>query len=245
MSRHPRQLSKSGIYHVIIRGNNKQNIFLDDNDRKLFIKKMYYYAKQEEIKILAYCLLNNHVHILVGNATTTLSKFMLRLNTSYSRLFNIKYDRTGHLFQGRFLSTPIETNEKFKITIRYILKNSDKKNTGKYIDYKWSNYKNLTESSYSQNKFIFDIFHSKKEFINYISEKIIDINFDYDTNIRFSDKQALKLIKKLLKIDDPTKLLQYDKNTLVHKIKILKKHKLSQNQISRITGVSRKIIRLA
>ena len=126
MSRKKRLFVPSGIYHVIIRGNDRQNIFIDDEDRKLLINRIKKYSDELNIDIYAYCLMNNHVHMLIGEANDKMSRFMLKLNTSYARLFNIKYERTCHLFQGRYLSSPIESDESFRKIIRYILKNPEK-----------------------------------------------------------------------------------------------------------------------
>ena len=102
MSRKPRKKSESQIYHVILRGNNRQSIFFNDADRFFIINRIQKYSEQTNIELYAYCLMDNHIHLLVGKANPNLSKFVQKLATSYAMYFNRKYDRCGHLFQGRF-----------------------------------------------------------------------------------------------------------------------------------------------
>ena len=123
MARKPREYGPSGIYHVVIRGNNNQNIFFSDQDKIFFKEQMKKYAQELEIEIYAYCLMSNHVHILIGNSNKTMSKFMQKLETSYAKKFNRKYERHGHVFNDRFLSKNIDDDERFKTVIRYILQN--------------------------------------------------------------------------------------------------------------------------
>ena len=65
MPRKPRILTHTGVYHVIIRGNDKQNIFFTNKDRRFFLRKLEEYSKQLNIIVYSYCLLNNHVHLLI------------------------------------------------------------------------------------------------------------------------------------------------------------------------------------
>ena len=121
MARKPRKKSESQIYHIILRGNNRQDIFYNDTDRLFMLSRIEKYSEQTNIEIYAYCLMDNHIHLLVGKANPNLSKFVQKLATSYAMYFNRKYDRCGHLFQGRFKSEPVETDEYFQTVFRYIL----------------------------------------------------------------------------------------------------------------------------
>ena len=107
MARKPRLYGSSGTYHVILRGNNKQNLFNDDSDRKFFLCRLRKYSKELGVVVYAYCLMNNHVHILIGNASFNMSLLIQKLANSYVYYFNRKYERCGHLFQGRYKSEPV------------------------------------------------------------------------------------------------------------------------------------------
>ena len=82
MSRKPRQFVDSGIYHVILRGNNRQNLFIDETDRKFFIERLKKYSAELKIDVYAYCLMNNHVHILIGNGNDGMSLLIQKIANS-------------------------------------------------------------------------------------------------------------------------------------------------------------------
>ena len=84
MPRKARLFSSSETYHIVIRGNNKQNIFYDTEDYNFFINRMAKYLKETEIELYAYCLMTNHVHLAIGKASkTTLVTFMRKLEVFY------------------------------------------------------------------------------------------------------------------------------------------------------------------
>jgi putative transposase len=142
MPRHARKKSKTGVYHVMVRGINKEIIFHDDEDRRKFL---YILAKVKEgypFELLGYCLMNNHVHLLIREGTENISQIMKRIGTRYAIYFNSKYDRKGHLFQNRFRSERVEDEEYLLTVLRYIHQNPVKAflvNDTK--DYLWSSYR--------------------------------------------------------------------------------------------------------
>lgn len=140
-----RYFQKGSYYHVYNRGNRKQNIFLSHNDYERFLKRMKEYKDEFKIDILGYCLMPNHFHFLLKQATdTSLTHFMLKLGTSYAKHFNIKYKEVGSLFQGRFKAKLVEKDEYLLQLSRYIHRNPKKlllPTPGvELVDYKWSSY---------------------------------------------------------------------------------------------------------
>jgi REP element-mobilizing transposase RayT len=109
MSRKARQLSSTKIYHVIIRGNRKEDIFLEDEDKRRFIKILKKIKQKDEYELYAFCLMNNHVHLLIKEKNEHISRIMKRINISYVNYFNQKYQQIGHLFQDRYRSEPMKT----------------------------------------------------------------------------------------------------------------------------------------
>ena len=101
MPRKPRVKSESGFYHIIIRGINKQTIFADDQDRNVFLNIFGRYREQHGFTLAAYCLMKNHVHMLLGDQNDELAVIMKKIAVSYVQYFNRKYDRTGPLFSFR------------------------------------------------------------------------------------------------------------------------------------------------
>ncbi|SMD17567.1 transposase, partial [Sporomusa malonica] len=107
MPRQQRKKSNSGYYHVMIRGNDRKNIFLDEEDKQNFIEILYQ-KKQENIYLLhAFCLMDNHVHLMLQEGEVNIANIMKRINISYVHYFNKKYKKIGHLFQDRFKSEGI------------------------------------------------------------------------------------------------------------------------------------------
>lgn len=247
MPRTSRKYVESEIYHIIIRGNNRQNIFIDENDKYLMLNRIKKYSHELRISIYAYCLMNNHVHLMVGNANLTLSKFMLKLNTSYSRLFNLKYERCGHLFQGRFLSNPIENSEEFKTVFRYILRNPEKAGLCKFESFPWNSFKLLfaKNNKIVDTRKILEIFQSKKEMVAFLNTKNSDICMDFENVIPFNDAHCLSLILQLTGVDKPHKLNRLNITEMNKSLHKLKEAGISINKISRLTGISKVIIRTA
>lgn len=141
MPRTARVKSRSGIYHIILRGINRENIFGDDEDRNRFILTMEQCKEKCGYEIYAYCLMSNHVHILLRENNETISQILKRISSSYVHRYNSKYKRCGHLFQERFRSEPVEDDQYFLTVLRYIHQNSLKAGLVKCLeDYKWSSY---------------------------------------------------------------------------------------------------------
>ena len=139
MPRLPRQKSESGIYHIMLRGINQQTIFEDEEDYLKFIETLKEYKAVSGYKVFAYCLMSNHIHILIKVEKEDLDLIMKRIGGSYVYWYNWKYYRKGHLFQDRFKSEVVEDDAYFLTVLRYIHQNPVKAGIIKNIDqYKYS-----------------------------------------------------------------------------------------------------------
>jgi putative transposase len=119
--RKPRVHYEGGLYHVIARGNQRQKIFLGKEDYLKYLKLMDSYLEQHGIIVYAYCLMPNHVHILVEqSADQPLSRYMQRLQSAYTGYFNRKHKKVGHLFQGRYKGILVDRDAYLLELIRYI-----------------------------------------------------------------------------------------------------------------------------
>ena len=123
MARPPRVNIAGGIYHVVARGNAKQPIYLDDGDRRSFLGILRDALDAFEWRCLTYCLMPNHYHLVTLTLDRNLSEGMKRLNGLYAQRFNRRHDRCGHLFQGRFGATLIESDAHMLEVIRYVALN--------------------------------------------------------------------------------------------------------------------------
>jgi putative transposase len=115
MARKPRIHFPGALYHVISRGNQRQDIFLDDKDRTTYLSYLSDCKVRYSIELYAYALMKNHIHLLLEVNKTPLSKFMQTLLFRYARYFNKRYKKVGHLFKvaiGRFyaIKMPISWN---------------------------------------------------------------------------------------------------------------------------------------
>lgn len=121
MSRTARQRSRSGIYHVTIRGINKQDIFLDDEDSLFYLNNLRRLRTEVGCTVFGYCLMSNHIHLLVReHEEQRVSKLMHRLGTVFAQWYNEKYQRVGHVFQGRYHSSAVEDDAYLLTVLHYI-----------------------------------------------------------------------------------------------------------------------------
>ena len=123
MPRASRVKSESGIYHIMLRGINQQVIFEQSEDYEKFTEMLNKYKAISGYKVFAYCLMSNHIHLVIKEEKESIDQIIKRIAGSYVYWYNWKYYRKGHLFQDRFRSEPIE-DEKYLLTvIRYIHRN--------------------------------------------------------------------------------------------------------------------------
>lgn len=168
MPRLPRAMASTGIYHVMLRGINKMNIFLDRYDKLKFLQILGDVNLQGEFTLYGYCIMDNHVHLLIKEEKDPISRTMKRICISYSYYFNKRYERVGHLFQDRFRSERIEYEDYLLACIRYIHNNPVKAFiVEEPSHYKWSSYnayigKLNNEDEIISTEFILNIFSANK-----------------------------------------------------------------------------------
>lgn len=244
MPRQARRKSESGIYHIMLRGINQQQIFEDEEDGFRFLETLSKYKEQCGYEIYAYCLMGNHVHILLKEGKENLTLVLKRIAGSYVYWYNWKYRRCGHLFQDRFKSEPVEDDAYFLTVIRYIHQNPIKAGICKNIDgYKFSSYNEYINKPNLVNvDFCLGII-DKEQFIEFNNEFNDDICLDIrDNDFRLTDDEALKIIWKICKCKSVSDFQKFDKIKRNYYIEKLYKHGLSIRQISRLTGLSRKVV---
>lgn len=146
MARPPRIEFAGAVYHVITRGNNRQQVFNDDRDRKTYLEKLSHYCETKEVKLLCYCLQSNHVHLLVETPKGNLSKFMQPLQTSYTVYFNRRHRRSGHVFEQRYKAFLVDRDNYLLQVSRYLHLNPvAARLVKKPQDYRWSSYRGYIE----------------------------------------------------------------------------------------------------
>src|SRR3989339_2219737 len=139
--RKPRIIFENALYHIISRGNNKNPIFLDNGDYPEYLRLLAEVKDKFSLKIYAYVLMSNHVHILVETPAANISSAMQFLNWNYSKYFNGKYQRCGHLFESRYKSKLVQKDRYLLALVRYIHQNPVVAGVaGSVGDYPWSSY---------------------------------------------------------------------------------------------------------
>jgi len=129
------------VYHITSRGNEKKAIFNDNKDRLIFLKILYKVKKEFNWLCHAYCLMNNHYHLVIETPDGNLSRGMRQLNGIYTQKFNKKYDRVGHLFQGRYKAILIEKDSHLLEVCRYVVLNPVRAGlVRKPEQWQWSSY---------------------------------------------------------------------------------------------------------
>mgnify|MGYP000852374676 FL=1 len=148
------------IYHVIQRGNNREFILDRPENRDYLVNQIIKAVKVDGIEVFAYVVMSNHYHLLLRTGEEPLSKVMHRINTCFSKYYNRKMDRTGHVFGGRYKSIPVQDDNYLLMLVRYIHRNpvraglcSDMK------DYRWSSdhHYRSSDSSFVNSDLLFDI----------------------------------------------------------------------------------------
>ena len=123
MSR-PQRLEFSGaVYHVIARGNEQREVFRDNSDREIYLRRLAHYRDRFRFRLYAYCLMTNHLHLAVETGPVPLSRIVLALHGSYAQEFNHRHQRVGHLFQGRYKALLVQKTSYLLALVRYIHEN--------------------------------------------------------------------------------------------------------------------------
>lgn len=250
MPRKPRKKSSTGIYHVMLRGINGQDIFKDDEDRQRFIQTIGEYKEVSKYEIYAYCLMSNHIHILIKENSEELGIIFRRIGASYVYWYNEKYKRRGHLFQDRFRSEPVEDDTYFLTVLRYIHQNPVKAGIVKDIEqYFWSSYNEyIGKDGFCDIEFVLNIFSENnkeaiKKFRKFTAQENNDKCLEYEEKFKIDDEEAMKLIERLTGIKDPRQIQKLEKEERNRFVKEFKNIGLSIRQIERLTGISFSIIR--
>ena len=218
MPRRARKKSRSGIYHIVLRGINKQRIFEDDQDYQKFLETIKAHKEASGYKIYAYCLMSNHVHLLMKEGRESLGIAFRRIGASYIYWYNWKYSRRGHLFQDRYKSEAVETDGYFLTVLRYIHQNPTKARIAKEIQaYPWSSYREYTKKQeICDTQFALSLFSGDSKEALSLWEKFNQENnnekcLEYDDGTRLNDLEAAELIQRITIVKIPTKIQTFEK----------------------------------
>lgn len=248
MPRHSRTKSSTRTYHVVIKGADRQLLFEEENDYIKYLSILDYFKSQCKIEIFAYCLMSNHVHLLIRHPVDiSLETVFRRINTTYAIWFNMKYNRTGFVQNNRFFSEPVEDLNYFLNVVKYIHYNPTKAGLedapGK--SYPWNSYFEYLASSSRlvDTDFTLEILGGIGPFLVFHSSDSNDKCLDIDSfRTRLPDDVAKEIIRE---VSHCTSATEFQKLSLVKRneyIPIIHKKGVSIRQLNRLTGTPRGII---
>lgn len=248
MPRHARQMAESGIYHVMLRGVNRDAIFLEAEDHERFLHAL---ARTRELSgciVLAYCLMTNHVHLVLRTMDEPIGEVLKRLGIRYAGYFNRKYGRAGYVFQGRFLSVPVESDAQLVTLVRYVWHNPVKAGmVTRAEDYTWSSCRlfdggsSLADAAELRRLVPPDALNSAStvpaaELPRFESAPV-------GRPRRYSDEEAAELLRRACAAACPDEFAQLDPTVRRRVVCELRTRSVSYEQLGRITGMSTSSVR--
>ena len=245
MPRKARKQSESGIYHVMLRGIDRQLIFEDSEDYFRFLDIVQECRDLCEFKLYAYCLMGNHVHLLLKIQSDGLETIFKRIGGRYVYYYNVKYQRIGHLFQDRFKSEPVDDDAYFLTVLRYIHQNPVKaKLCSRVEEYPFSSFAEyLHEGTLVDTEFALRMI-DRSEFVKFNNTPNSDACLELLSPSRraVTDAQAQSIIEKISHCKTITEFQGLDQKKKERFIKKIYDKGVSVRQLSRLTGTTKGMV---
>ncbi len=243
MPRQARIKGKTGYYHVLLRGVARQNIFENDHDRLKFMELLKRYKQELGFGLPAYCLMSNHIHLLIEDQEDQLTLIMKKLAGTYASYFNWKYERVGHLFQDRYKSEPIDDEAYFLAALRYIHQNPEKAQIAFTTDYRWSSYHEYQgDPELADTALALELLNGQAGFKEFHLAEEQQPCLECEGPRRIGDEKAAMLICELAQISEPSALQSVDRLRRNAILVQLKNTGITIRQIERLTGLNRGLI---
>ena len=245
MPRSARERSESGFYHVVAKGNGGQNLFEDASDYRAFLELVSAVAERCGMLVHAYCLMSNHVHLLLEDQGGRLSEFMKSLATGYAMRFNAKTGHIGHVFQQRFKSQPVESEAYLLQAARYIHNNPVKAGICPADEYLWSSYHEYASGvrGITTVSLILELCGGREGFRAFQAEGGGDYRFGQRS--RVTDAEAREVARRILGDIAPGDVKAMERPRRNALLFDLKDAGLSVRQIERLTGIGRGTIAIS
>lgn len=249
MSRPPRVLSETGLYHIVFRGINHQNLFEEKQDYNKLLEIIQKVKQDEKFELYAYCLMTNHVHLFLKELNIgDIKKIVHKILTRYVGWFNRKYQRSGSLIGNRYKSEPIEDEKYYFSLVRYIHQNPVKAGLVEKIEeYRWSSYNdyiNLSDTLTDMDFTLLMLSENKNDALilfKELHEITEDIDFSISNTKKLTDEQLRRKIYKIANIQasEISSMSKSERNKILTE---LRQNGLTTGQLERLTGISRGII---
>lgn len=247
MSTFPRRSSSLGIYHVVIRGVNKQVIFEDPEDYRKYLKILSKYQSICGYRVLAYCLMSNHVHLLIKPEEMDLGRIFQHIGPSFVKWYNIKYQRVGHLFQSRYMSRPVNTSAQLLTVMRYIHQNPVKAAICHSPEkYEYSSFRDYFDNELIDASLVLSLM-SREFFVSFNCEANEDKCMDIDEEVPrvLGDGRAIEFMRAISGCEGAAEFQALGVDERDEALREMWRAGVTPKQANRITGVSIGVIRKA
>lgn len=240
--------SPTGYYHVMNRGDGRQILFENQSDYLYFLKRLVNIRENVDFELSAYCLMDNHFHLLIYTTPENLTTLMLRLDTSYAKYYNTKYDHFGHVFQGRYNCKAIDSSHYLEACVRYIHNNPVEAKLCSREKYAWSSFNDyISGKGITDTRRILETLggvDSFKAICEAKDDKYIDCVIFGSLNEDRMLENGKILLKGKYGIDNNVRdlvkgLPKVERDSIIRDLKTIG---LSANAIERLTGISKSII---
>ena len=239
-------MSISNIYHVMMRGVNRQPIFENDGDRLHFMSVLKECKEISGFRLHAFCLMPNHLHFLIEPAGEPLDLVFRRIGVRYAVWYNRKHQRAGHLFQDRFRSENVENDLYYMTVLRYILQNPMKAGLEPHLGtYRWSSYPAYAKGtgSITDTQYATELFGTRESLIDFVRMGNEDIVMDEtDPEWPLQDDDAKKIMEQITGCSATEEFRRLDRQLRNEYIRRMYAEKLSIGQIARLAGFSKSTV---
>jgi REP element-mobilizing transposase RayT len=240
----PRIAREKSVYHVMLRGIDKKDLFLNDSDYQKFIDYIERAKEKIEFTVHAYCLMTNHTHLLLKKQTASfeIGDIVKRITAGYAQYHNVKNGRTGHLFQNRFKSETVDSDTYFLTVLRYIHQNPVKAGMVKNLhDYKWSSYNEYLNKKnvLIEPTFALAFFKDIGQFEMFMKQSNEDKCLENNPPKRYTDEDLEELVSSFAAINNLCTMDIEIRNNVLKNIKEVTG--ANNRQLSRVIGILEKI----
>ncbi len=235
---------ESGVYHITNRGAGRRVIFEGAADKAQYLNRLSSVAPQCFVGILAWCLMDNHVHLLVRGGVDDISTMMRRLNTSYAQYFNGKHGHVGPVFSQRYDCRPVKTDEHLFLAVRYIHCNPIDLGE-EWALYPWSSFGDYLAGSETvcDIDYVLRLFGGIEPFkrFHFSDDVLAEVRLD-GHRMRLDDAEALKLVEDRFGADFCDAIGHQSGRMREESLACMHRLGLSIRQIQRLTGIGRNTI---
>lgn len=245
MPRQPRRASSSGIYHVMLRRVGKQFLFEDDGDRRTFLDFLWRVTQEHSISVIAWCLMDNHVHLVLRDEAGTLSLAMKRIALLYAQHFNRKTGHVGHVFQNRFESRPVETDAYLLDVVRYVHNNPVAAGACAACEHPWSSYADYATSrpTLVEREVVLDMIGGPEHFDAFLAEK--ERHAPGTSIMKARSDEEVRSLAWFAIGDGAEAIGSLPKAERDERVRALVGVGLTARQVSRLTGIGENTVRRA